>query len=157
MQPVIPTNTARAPPAIGANLTFTSAALAQTGNMRALDGVENTGADYALLRSSFAPNRTGPRVVAQDGDVFEYSMTGRNGSNITVITNQARDGNRLVLSDLHIDGAGAGTSSVRELRQFARDLGKQQGVDQVVIKGGTRTTGANPGHTPRDIIIRVNE
>lgn len=110
-----------------------------------------------LGRRAGISNSTGPRIVAQDGDAFEYSMVGRNGSEITVITNQSIEGNRLVLNGLHIDGAGAGTSSIRELRQFARDLGRQQGVDQVVIRGGIRTTGANPGHTPRDIIVRVNE
>lgn len=36
-QPVNLTNSARAPPTIGANLTFTGTALAQTGNLRAFD------------------------------------------------------------------------------------------------------------------------
>ena len=45
--------------------------------------------------------------------------------------------------------AGQGTSSIRELMQFARDLGRQHGVDVVVIRGNPRTTGANPGHTPQ--------
>jgi hypothetical protein len=82
-------------------------------------------------------------------------MTGQKGNTINVIANQVKHGNRLILDKLHISGAGRGTSSLRELRGFARDLGKQNNVEQVVVRGGTRTTGANPGHVPREIIIRV--
>lgn len=57
-QPVNLTSTARAPPTASAKVTATGTAFAQTGNLRALDGVETTGAVYAFLRSSIAPNRT---------------------------------------------------------------------------------------------------
>lgn len=74
---------------------------------------------------------------------------------MTVRSNQSMEGNSLVLSNLHIDGAGAGTSNVRELRNFTRELGSRHGANQVIIRGGERTTGASPGHTPREIIIKV--
>jgi hypothetical protein len=55
-----------------------------------------------------------------------------------------------------MQGPGAGTIGLRELREFARQLGREQGVNRVLIEGGTRTTGANPGHTPQRIEIKVN-
>jgi len=38
-----------------------------------------------------------------------------------------------------------------------RLAGQQYGVDEVVINGGTRTSGANPGKVPRSITIKVNQ
>jgi filamentous hemagglutinin len=64
-QPADLTNSARAPSHTSANVMATGAALAQTGSLRALDGVESTGAVYAFLQSSLAPN-TGPRVIIRD-------------------------------------------------------------------------------------------
>lgn len=55
--PVNLINTARAPPTIGANLTSTGTALAQSGELRASDGAETAGAICALLQSSIATNR----------------------------------------------------------------------------------------------------
>ncbi|WP_319824886.1 hypothetical protein [Thalassovita sp.] len=57
-QPVNLVNTARAPPHTTANVMATGATLAQTSDLRALDGVETTGAAYALLQCSIATNRT---------------------------------------------------------------------------------------------------
>jgi len=120
-------------------------------------GAALLGIGIATLDNLGSDSQGGPQIINQDGDVFEYSMAGANGSEITVITSQIIEGNSLILNGLHIDGAGAGSSSLRELRQFARDLGRQHGVEQVVIRGGVRTTGANPGHKPRDITIRVDQ
>ena len=52
-------------------------------------------------------------------------------------------------------GSGAGSSSIAGLRSIVRELGKEIGVQEVVISGAKRTTGDNMGHIPRDIIIRV--
>ena len=49
------------------------------------------------------------------------------------------------------------SSSADAVCDFARLLGKQEGVDQVVIQGGRRTTGANPGKIHRDITFTVGE
>jgi hypothetical protein len=68
-----------------------------------------------------------------------------------------KNGNQLILDSMHIDGPGAGTSSLSELRDVARSLGQQYGVDEVIINGGTRTSGANPGKIPRSITIKVNQ
>ncbi|MGH2585926.1 MAG: hypothetical protein ACRDJE_13520 [Dehalococcoidia bacterium] len=61
------------------------------------------------------------------------------------------------LDGLHIDGPGAGRIGVRELYAMARAIGHQLGVSQLVIQGGVRTTGANPGRMPRPIVLRVSE
>jgi hypothetical protein len=41
-------------------------------------------------------------------------------------------------------------------RAFARQFAQQEGVGEVVVYGAPRTTGANVGHTPRPIVIKVN-
>jgi len=93
-------------------------------------------------------------VVARDGDVVELLAKGANGD-ITAITTMTKEGDQLILEGTHIGGPGKGSSSLSELRELARNLGRQNGVDSVVIRGGKRTTGASPGNVPRDIIIKV--
>ena len=75
---------------------------------------------------------------------------------IRVLTEMTKQGDTLVLKELAIDGPGRGTMGIRELREFARQLGRQQGASEVVIEGGRRLTGANPGRIPHTIRIRVN-
>jgi len=94
------------------------------------------------------------RIVEQEGNLFELSIPGAKGD-LSVITEMTKNGNQLVLSGMHIQGAGAGTSSLSELRNIARVLGQQFSVDEVVINGGDRTSGANVGKTPRPITIKV--
>jgi hypothetical protein len=76
---------------------------------------------------------------------------------ITVIAEMIKDGDALVLRGMHIDGPGAGSLGPRELRRLATDLGRQHGAKEVIIYGGKRTTGANPGHTPREVRFPVGE
>ena len=59
-QPVNLTNSARAPPTASANVMATGTAFARADNVRVLDGVKTSGADYALLHPSIAPNRAVP-------------------------------------------------------------------------------------------------
>lgn len=93
--------------------------------------------------------------MEQDGNIYQFSIPGSNGD-LSVVTEVTQNGNRLVLSGMHIDGPGAGSSSLSQLRNIARALGEQYGVDEVVINVGTRTSGANPGKVPRSITIKVN-
>jgi len=95
------------------------------------------------------------KLIEQDGITHEFSIS-RPSGNLSVVTDVVKNDNQLILNGLHIDGPGAGVSSLSELRDFARTLGKQYGVDEVVINGGVRTSGANPGKTPRSITIKVN-
>jgi hypothetical protein len=96
------------------------------------------------------------RIIETDGDVVEL-VAETPGGLISVITTLTREADDLVLRDLHVDGPGAGTAGPRILRELVRILGRQAGARRVIIAGGTRTTGANPGHTPRLIIIETGE
>jgi hypothetical protein len=80
---------------------------------------------------------------------------GKNGP-ITVITEMTKKGDQLLLKGTHIDGGGKGSSSLSELKELARDFGRQQGVKEILVEGGRRTTGANPGKVPRPIRIKVD-
>ena len=60
-----------------------------------------------------------------------------------------------MLNKAHIDGPGAGASSVSELKGFARELGRQNDVKEVIVQGAPRTTGANPGKVPVPIKIKI--
>jgi hypothetical protein len=96
------------------------------------------------------------RIIETDGDVVELAATTEKGE-VRIITGMTREGDTLILKGLHIDGPGAGSLGLRELRDLATDLGRQQGARRVTIYGGTRTTGANPGHTPRPMTLPVGE
>lgn len=96
------------------------------------------------------------RIIQTDGDVVELAATMAKGE-VRVITEMAREGDTLILKGMHIDGPGAGSLGLRQMRDLATDLGRQQGVRRVTIYGGMRTTGANPGHTPRPIAFPVGD
>lgn len=95
-------------------------------------------------------------VVDRDEDVIEVLIRTPYGD-VTVVTGFGMEGDALVLRELHIEGPGAGTLSPARLRSYARELGRQEGVRRVIVQGAKRTTGANPGHRPRVIIVKVNQ
>ena len=82
------------------------------------------------------------------GNVVVASFKGANGE-ARVITEMVRDGDKLVLRGTHIEGDG----TLKEALAAAKSFGREQGAKQVVIEGGVRTTGANPGRAPRPITI----
>lgn len=52
------------------------------------------------------------------------------------------------------DGAGSlGRAGINELKDAAAQFGSQRGASQVIIQGGTRTSGRLSGTTPRPIVI----
>jgi len=77
-------------------------------------------------------------------------------SDITIYANLFKEDNRLILRNVHLDGVGPGYSSLTELRQIAREFGKMNHVDEVIIYGFRRTTGANTGKQPIPIRIKVD-
>ncbi|HID99003.1 MAG TPA: hypothetical protein EYP59_01775 [Thiotrichaceae bacterium] len=93
------------------------------------------------------------KIVSFEG-VIELVAQGKNG-NITIITDIIKQDRTLILNRLHIDGPGKGKSSLSELLSLARDFGQQNDVDEVIIYGAERTTGAKPGKTPKPIRIKV--
>ncbi len=96
------------------------------------------------------------RVVEQDGNTFEIECF-IDKIQLLAITELEMDNRDLIVTGLHIAGPGQGAVSPRLLRHAARELGRQWGADRVIIEGGIRTTGANPGHKPRTVTIRVEQ
>lgn len=91
-------------------------------------------------------------VVAEDVMIFtkKYSDEVVQGiANITV-TND-----RLILDQLHLQGAAAGKIGRRKLWNIAKEIGERYGVKEVVIQGGKRTTGRYKGTIPSPIIIKL--
>jgi hypothetical protein len=95
-------------------------------------------------------------VVDQDGAVFELRCQ-IGEIQLEVIAELELSGDDLFAWGMHIGGPGRGTLSPRLLRAAARELGRQWNARRVIIEGGIRTTGANPGHKPRRIIISVDD
>jgi hypothetical protein len=92
----------------------------------------------------------GPQIVEQDGNVVRIVS-----GDVEVIAEMTRIGDELVFDRLSIDGAGPGTVGLTSIRGLAREFAKTQGVTCIRVRGTTRTTGANPGKVPREIVIRV--
>jgi hypothetical protein len=93
------------------------------------------------------------KIVEEDEDAIELLAKGKKG-HITIYANIFKEDNRLILRNVHLDGMGSGYSSLTELRQIAREFGRMNHVDEVIIYGFRRTTGANAGKQP--IPIRIN-
>jgi len=74
---------------------------------------------------------------------------------IRMLAEIVRQGNDLILRGAHIEGPGAGSVGIRELAEFAKQFGREQGVQRIIIEGAKRTTGTNPGHMPRPFIFKV--
>jgi len=58
-----------------------------------------------------------------------------------------REGDPLILKGLHIDGPGAGSLGLRELRNLTTDLGRQQGP-RLHGKGPSHFGGLREGEPP---------
>ena len=84
------------------------------------------------------------RVVEQQGNIFEYLGRSARGE-IRILAEVSREGNTLFLRKVHIEGLGSGSVGAGGLREFARQLGRQNRVREVVVEGARRTSGANQG------------
>jgi hypothetical protein len=74
---------------------------------------------------------------------------------IEFIANVTKEGEKLILKNLHIQGSEAGEIGVKNLYEVARQIGRQEGVEKVIVEGGKRTTGKYKGTTPTPIEITV--
>ena len=74
---------------------------------------------------------------------------------VEVIAEMTRTGDEIVFDRLSIDGAGPGSIGLKQLRELARRFARSQAASSVRVRGTTRTTGANPGKVPREVVIRV--
>jgi filamentous hemagglutinin len=125
----------------------------QSGGITSANGTPTVST--SSLNAGLGGATSNVKLVEQDGNIYQFSIPAANGD-LSVVTEMTQSGNQLILNGMHIDGPGAGASSVSQLRNIARALGQQYGVDEVVINGGTRTSGASPGKVPRSITIKVN-
>jgi hypothetical protein len=90
------------------------------------------------------------QILEREGNVVIASFKVANGE-ARVAAEMVRDGDRLILKGAHIEGNG----TLKEALSAAKSFGREQGVKEVVIQGGVRTTGASPGHLPRPISIKT--
>ena len=67
------------------------------------------------------------QVVQREDNLVEMVGTGARGE-IRVLAEMTKQGDAIVLKGLHMEGASPGAIGIRELREFARQLGKEQGV-----------------------------
>jgi hypothetical protein len=70
---------------------------------------------------------------------------------IMVMAEAALEGRCLTLFGLHIHGVDVGANELRVagLRRMVQEVMEDLNVDEIVIEGAIRTTGAGPGRTPR--------
>ena len=95
------------------------------------------------------------KIVEEDEEAIELLAKGKKGE-ITIYANLFKEGNCLILKNVHLDGIGPGYSSLTELRQIAREFGKMNQVKEVIIYGFRRTTGAHVGKQPIPIKIKID-
>ena len=93
-------------------------------------------------------------VIEHENTTILLELSGENGT-IHIAADMTRVGDRLILDRMDIAGPGAGSSSISELRDIARAIGKENGASEVVVRGERRNTGMGPGRYPREIIIKV--
>ncbi len=91
-------------------------------------------------------------VIEEEPGAISFVVNTANG-NVEVMANTAKEGDKLVLSQVHVSGEGMGVATTK---QAARELGARAGVSGVVVEGGTRTGGAAPGHVPASFTVKVN-
>lgn len=98
-------------------------------------------------------------MIERAGDVIHIAVKTAKGE-VEVVAHVAKEGDRLVLKKLYVQGAGANSLGVRELRQlereFAQEIGKREGVKEVIIEGGKRESGANPGKISRSRTCKID-
>jgi hypothetical protein len=72
---------------------------------------------------------------------------------ILVMAEVELSGRSLILSGVHIQGddVKANEIGVAGLRHMIQEAMEELGVDEIVIVGAIRTTGANPGRAPRPL------
>jgi hypothetical protein len=72
---------------------------------------------------------------------------------IMVMAEVALEGRCLTLRGVHVQGEDVGVNELRVvgLRRLIQEVMEDLDVDEIVIEGSVRTTGAGPGRTPRPL------
>jgi hypothetical protein len=92
-------------------------------------------------------------IKAQDGAAVEAEISTPRGT-LVVIASLRLDREALILYDFHIDGPGPGLIGIAGIRDALRQVMEEYDVGIVEIHGFQRTTGAQPGRTPKAIRFR---
>lgn len=93
--------------------------------------------------------------TAKDGDLLFYST--KIGDNVIEFGgNFSKSNGTLTIKNFDIDGALTNKLGIRGIKDIVTDFGRQQGVNQVIIQGAKRTTGANPGKIPSQLIFKID-
>jgi len=92
-------------------------------------------------------------ILEEEPGAINFAVATAKG-NVEVMANTAKEGDKLILSNVHVSGEGLGVAATK---QAARELGAREGVREVVVQGGQRTGGAAPGHVPESFTVRVNK
>ena len=83
-----------------------------------------------------------------DGEVMIIEVTTPVGV-MQIIGSVTRVGRVLHVGGAHVDGLHGGALGRAGLNAIGRKLLEEADVDQIIIEGGTRTTGKNPGRPPK--------
>jgi hypothetical protein len=105
-------------------------------------------------------------VVAKTGERI-FTQTAKEGDLIFLSTKIGDDviefggifskyNGTLTIKNFDVDGALTNRLGIRGIKDIVADLGRQQGVNQVIIQGAKRTTGANPGKFPSQLIFKID-
>ena len=70
---------------------------------------------------------------------------------LTFMAQPVMDGTTMVLKGLHAQDSAANTVGPGNLMVIAHAVMEGMDLDGLVIEGAVRSTGANPGHRPRDL------
>jgi hypothetical protein len=70
---------------------------------------------------------------------------------LTMMAEPVMDGNVLVLKGFHIQDSRPNAIGQGNLAMIARTVMERMDLDELIIKGAVRTTGACPGRRPADI------
>jgi len=112
--------------------------------------VVGAGAQAALRPLGVSKFRlpAGATLDAAEGSVGIINM--RVASGVGSMTgNFSAQGTTLFITQAHT----AGKLTLRGSLELAKQLARSNGFQRVVIQGGKRTTGANPGHFPKPIVV----
>ena len=93
------------------------------------------------------------RIVEEDENVI-HAVVQTSIGEVTVMANMVREPHRLLLNQIHIEGKGL-TRVI--IKKAANELGIKEGVGEVVLQDGVRTSGANLGSIPKPIFVEVDQ
>jgi RHS repeat-associated protein len=93
--------------------------------------------------------------TAKEGDLILYAT--KIGDDVIEFGgNFSKSNGTLTIKNFDIDGALTNKLGIRGIKDIVTDFGRQQGVNQVIIQGAKRTTGANPGKIPSQLIFKID-